>query len=1312
MPVVKTWMYCYDDEGRLSFILEPADVVRYLTSNGVTTLAHGVNIADPAAACGLDQNGTVSAETLKGFAAEEYEYDDETDLVISVKKGACCGGSGATLTRYYWDEERGTDYNTVHGWRRIQQVDGDDNPIGPRKVELLNSFGQTIYSIEQAMTYPSQGTPTITNVWITHTLYYSDVNHAGRVQEVRYSSACTSSGNYSYSTANMSDGDAFDGPWVSSVTPGTGTVGLVRMYGYDDTSKELISEKLRHGTSTSSNAPYWVTKYTYTGETRGGNTIYYLTGHTNYPEEDRTENGDGGSELTTTYSYTWAGVDSHRIVTKTTTYPSVTAAKNGPGGTGKSVVEHYRYEAEYYLYYNDWTKHEDGSYSYTELGTDVHNGGQVVLSIEDVDTSKVNLTTTGFPGGTMGDGTWPLRTGGAHLVTTHDFYDGGVSGTVPNVGQSKSTTYPDGRKTVYAASHQEQTHVAGEVVRTTTTSIVSLTAPHMDAGGDYSDAPVDISVSDLNGRTTHSMAVAIDDGSNTDGDLTDDWDYSDTEPLTAVDADAIYSLSLSVYSAAGQLEESRSYHAIPSSGYGSEGTNYYATKFAYDSFGRAYKTTGQDGTITWTGYDAVGRTSQTWRGTDATGTTAADPDGTGSPNNMKQISAAYYDESTPGSGTSGVGDGNLTSSRTYYGDSDYYATLYQYDWRGRQTHSRGPNGITTERTLDFQGRATVVESYTDAATYFEKDGSDATVSKGETLYDQRGRAYRSIAYDQTGTKTLTSNTWYDARGRQVKTAGPNGLFSKTLYDTAGRVVGSYVCFDDDEATTNHAAALTLEYDTVIEQTVPSYDDAGNVWLTRHFQRNDNGTGEGELTTSNARVSYTVNWFDTLGRTTKTVSYGTNDGVAIDSQSSSDFNPEESGDQDYDEDDPPTGDAPYPRDSFLTGCGYICVVFNYDDAGRRNSVTDNMGLETRTYFDDLGRAIRTVENYDDYDTNGVAATDYDKDRTTEYEYDAKGRLATLIAYNPTGSTVVPQKTCYLYDSAFNASWPTKVFYPDTQDSISQDSGTHIWSYTSGSDHVTTTYDRLGRKMTVTDQNQTTHTYAYSATDGALEADTVTALGSGVDGTVRAITIGRDTQGRPQKITSHGNQATSATDTTDIENQVYYAYDAWGNVQTSWQAHTGAAVTSGTESPKVQYAYEDGASGGVAQYVRLKKVTYPNGREVYYNYANDTDGLTAQEEIGWRLNRVRTIASAEAGTTALADSAKFAEYTYLGAGTIVKVGHPAVPGGLDLVYGSGGTYPGLDRFGRVVDQTWQDTGGTPTVKDRYTYRYDYNSNRLYR
>ena len=57
---------------------------------------------------------------------------------------------------------------------------------------------------------------------------------------------------------------------------------------------------------------------------------------------------------------------------------------------------------------------------------------------------------------------------------------------------------------------------------------------------------------------------------------------------------------------------------------------------------------------------------------------------------------------------------------------------------------------------------------------------------------------------------------------------------------------------------------------------------------------------------------------------------------------------------------------------------------------------------------------------------------------------------------------------------------------------------------------------------------------------------------------------------------------------------------------------------------------------------------------------------------------------------------------------RVGRACLP---DTVgYGSGGTYGGFDRFGRVVDQKWQNTAGT--VKDRYSYTYDRNSNRLAR
>jgi hypothetical protein len=70
---------------------------------------------------------------------------------------------------------------------------------------------------------------------------------------------------------------------------------------------------------------------------------------------------------------------------------------------------------------------------------------------------------------------------------------------------------------------------------------------------------------------------------------------------------------------------------------------------------------------------------------------------------------------------------------------------------------------------------------------------------------------------------------------------------------------------------------------------------------------------------------------------------------------------------------------------------------------------------------------------------------------------------------------------------------------------------------------------------------------------------------------------------------------------------------------------------------------------------------------------------------------------------------------------------VTNGLSLTYDRDGnhTYPGLDRsrpshpkllrrsrLGRVEDQSWQDTQGTPVVKDRFKYAHDANGNRLYR
>jgi RHS repeat-associated protein len=245
---------------------------------------------------------------------------------------------------------------------------------------------------------------------------------------------------------------------------------------------------------------------------------------------------------------------------------------------------------------------------------------------------------------------------------------------------------------------------------------------------------------------------------------------------------------------------------------------------------------------------------------------------------------------------------------------------------------------------------------------------------------------------------------------------------------------------------------------------------------------------------------------------------------------------------------------------------------------------------------------------------------------------------------------------------------------------------------GADEVKTTYDRLGRKVTVTDQRGVVHTYAYD-TAGRLASDAVTntTLPSGVDGSVRRIEWTYDDLSRVSTVTSY-----DAAEGGDPVNQVAYTYDSWGNVASSRQAHDGAV---GQNTPEVDYAYADGASGGEAKYVRLSSVTYPNGRVVYYNYPADGAGAA--------LSRLDNIASCNTPCS----SQKFVAYTYLGAGTIVKVEHPAVASGsgLTLSYGSAGTYSGWDRFGRVAQQVWK-VGTTPV--DSYGYAYDHNSNRTQR
>ena len=157
--------------------------------------------------------------------------------------------------------------------------------------------------------------------------------------------------------------------------------------------------------------------------------------------------------------------------------------------------------------------------------------------------------------------------------------------------------------------------------------------------------------------------------------------------------------------------------------------------------------------------------------------------------------------------------------------------------------------------------------------------------------------------------------------------------------------------------------------------------------------------------------------------------------------------------------------------------------------------------------------------------------------------------------------------------------------------------------------------------------------------------------------------------PRRGTSHLTEPRmDAATGGNIVSQVKYTYDGWGDVKTE-QSHAGAVITG---TPAVTYSYEDGAdANGNALYHRVKKVTYPGGRVVHYLYETAPSG------------RLASVGETTDGTHNLV------QYVYLGMSTIVTESHAQVSGGLTLSYGASGTYSGLDRFGRVISQTWKKT-----------------------
>lgn len=527
-------------------------------------------------------------------------------------------------------------------------------------------------------------------------------------------------------------------------------------------------------------------------------------------------------------------------------------------------------------------------------------------------------------------------------------------------------------------------------------------------------------------------------------------------------------------------------------------------------------------------------------------------------------------------------------------------------------------------------------------------------AKQTTSFDDLGRVYRTDTYGVTYTSTsatpsidtLYSKAWYNSRGQLIKSLQPGGLVTKFVFDSAGRTTNTYVT--NGGGDTGYGDADDVTGDTVYEESHVDYDANSNAIAVTAKQRTHYASGTGALGDATnepyARVSYSATWFDDdANRVIATADYGTNGGNSWERPS----------------------DPPDPSDTELV------VTYEYDPAGRLFAVTDPRDIVSQTYYDNLDRTIKTIQNYVD---GTVSAQD---DKTTEFVYDGASHLVSYKAWlDDTNS----EETQYQYGvlPAYGSAIASNdllsvVYYPDP------DTGGPTPA------QFTYSYSALGETTTLTDINNTTHEYTIDVL-GRLTADTVTNFGDGVDQTVEQLATVFDSAGRAYLFTSYDHD-------THVVNQVMREFNGLGQVTAEYQQFDGEV-----NSTYVGYSYTSISENRSL----LASMTYPNGKTLTFSY----DGVS-------RL------------TSTTHDDLPSEQYDYLGLGTVVERRRAEIMRQTfyrDSETGEAGdNYVGLDRFGRFIDLLWQRDSDSAELVHHKSYTqdesnfavgYDRDSNRLWR
>ena len=144
--------------------------------------------------------------------------------------------------------------------------------------------------------------------------------------------------------------------------------------------------------------------------------------------------------------------------------------------------------------------------------------------------------------------------------------------------------------------------------------------------------------------------------------------------------------------------------------------------------------------------------------------------------------------------------------------------------------NNGGNYYITQATLDNLGRATEMQGYTTSVS------PSNLITQSMASFDDMGRVYQqqTSAVDITSGSVgaaLTGGTWYDLAGNVLmsKLAGSNtNTFTKMVYDGLNRATMTYTGYCPSGGTLAQVPTLSSGADVVFQQSVQTYDPAGNI----------------------------------------------------------------------------------------------------------------------------------------------------------------------------------------------------------------------------------------------------------------------------------------------------------------------------------------------------------------------------------------------------------------------------------------------------------------------------------------------------